>query len=52
LALDDETVEDLRRDYVAMSAMIFGAPPPFDAVMVSIADLQSVLNSVDQGDRS
>lgn len=52
LAPHDEMVEDLGRDYVAMSVMNFGAPPPFDAVMVSIADLQSVLNSVDQGDRS
>lgn len=35
----------LRQDYRAMSAMIFGEPPPFDAVVEAIADLQNSLNA-------
>ncbi|GGE05802.1 hypothetical protein GCM10011515_26670 [Tsuneonella deserti] len=38
--------DDLRRDYSAMSTMIFGAPPDFDAVIESIAALQSRLNGM------
>lgn len=34
----------LRQDYRAMSAMIFGAPPPFDAIIEEIAALEQALN--------
>lgn len=37
--------DDLRRDYAAMAAMIFGSPPSFDAIIESIADLQGQLNA-------
>jgi len=37
--------DELRRDYAAMSAMIFGTPPRFDAVIESVASIQSTLNS-------
>lgn len=36
----------LRQDYRAMSTMIFGEPPPFDAVVEAIAELQNSLNAV------
>lgn len=35
----------LRQDYRAMSNMIFGEPPPFDAVIEAIAELQNSLNA-------
>lgn len=35
----------LAGDYEAMSSMIFGAPPPFDEVMDSIATLEAHLNA-------
>lgn len=35
----------LRQDYAAMSGMIFGAPPSFDAVMESISRLQLQVNA-------
>ena len=35
----------LRQDYRAMSAMIFGEPPPFDVVVEAIAELQHALNA-------
>jgi len=34
----------LRQDYRAMSAMIFGEPPPFDAIIEEIAALEKRLN--------
>ncbi len=34
----------LRRDYAAMSGMIFGPIPPFDEVMASIAELEKRIN--------
>ena len=37
-------IDDLRQDYRAMSAMIFGDPPPFDEVIEAIAELQNRLN--------
>jgi hypothetical protein len=39
-------VTDLRRDYQAMSGMIFGAVPPIDDVLASIAALEKTLNLV------
>lgn len=38
-------VDDLRQDYRAMSSMIFGEPPPFNAVVKAIAELQHSLNA-------
>lgn len=38
-------IDDLRRDYRAMSAMIFGPPPPFDTIVESIARIESALNA-------
>jgi hypothetical protein len=38
-------VDDLRQDYRAMSAMIFGEPPGFDAVIEAIAALETQLNA-------
>jgi hypothetical protein len=42
----DGMVTDLRRDYQAMSGMIFGAVPPIDDVLASIAALEKTLNLV------
>ncbi len=39
-------IDDLRKDYRAMSAMIFGEPPAFDAVMDAVAGLQNALNTL------
>ena len=36
--------DDLRRDYAAMTAMIFGQPPDFEAIVESVASLQSAVN--------
>ncbi len=38
-------MDALRQDYRAMSAMIFGEPPPFDVVVEAIAELQRALNT-------
>ena len=37
-------IADLRRDYAAMSGMIFGDVPPFDAILQSIRTLEMRLN--------
>jgi hypothetical protein len=44
LAPHDGMAADLRRDYAAMSTMIFGEVPTFDEVMASIARLESTVN--------
>ena len=36
--------DDLRRDYGAMTGMIFGAPPAFEDVIESVATLEATLN--------
>lgn len=36
--------DDLRRDYAAMTGMIFGDAPAFDAVVESVAALQATIN--------
>jgi len=41
---NDEMVEQLRRDYRAMSGMIFGEPPSFEEILVSVAELEKPLN--------
>lgn len=45
LAPHDGMIVDLRRDYAAMSTMIFGKVPMFDEVMASITRLESTVNS-------
>jgi hypothetical protein len=37
-------LDQLRSDYAAMSVMIFGDVPPFEAVMDSIATLETTVN--------
>ncbi len=39
-------VDDLRQDYRAMSAMIFGETPPFEEVIEAVANLQNALNAI------
>ena len=42
--------DDLRRDYAAMTGMIFGTPPAFEAVIESVAELEAAINgSADAG---
>jgi hypothetical protein len=41
----DGMVDALRRDYRAMTAMIFGPAPEFDLVLNSIARLETLLNA-------
>lgn len=41
----DEMVDTLRRDYVAMTAMIFGPVPNFDLVLESVRRLETLLNA-------
>jgi hypothetical protein len=45
LTPEGEMYDDLRRDYAAMTGMIFGAAPAFEAVIESVAALQIALNS-------
>jgi hypothetical protein len=45
LAPVGDMVERLRRDYIAMAAMIFGEPPSFETVLASIAELEARLNA-------
>uniref|UniRef100_UPI00403F2964 hypothetical protein n=1 Tax=Pseudomonas sp. EL_65y_Pfl1_R83 TaxID=3088697 RepID=UPI00403F2964 len=44
LAPHDAMIEQLRVDYRAMQGMIFGDPPDFEAVLDSIASLETRLN--------
>ncbi len=37
--------DDLKRDYAAMTTMIFGDPPPFDAIVETIATVEHTINS-------
>ena len=43
----DGMIDDLRQDYRAMSAMIFGEPPAFEAVIALIAELEHALNAAE-----
>ena len=38
-------LDPLRRDYSAMTGMIFGNAPAFDTVMADIAELQARVNA-------
>lgn len=42
---EGEMLDDLRRDYRAMSGMIFGEAPAFDAIIEDIAGLETALNA-------
>jgi len=44
----DGMVDALRRDYVAMAAMIFGPTPDFDQVLESVAGLEIFLNATNE----
>lgn len=44
LAPHDAMIEQLRVDYRAMQGMIFGDPPDFEAILDSIASLETRLN--------
>ena len=37
--------DDLRRDYAAMTGMIFGSPPAFEEVVESVASLEAAINT-------
>ncbi|HTM82262.1 nucleotidyl transferase AbiEii/AbiGii toxin family protein [Asticcacaulis sp.] len=45
LSPHDGMVDALRRDYSAMSGMIFGKVPDFDAILEAIAELEDRLNA-------
>jgi hypothetical protein len=45
LTPEGQMYDDLRRDYAAMTGMIFGAPPAFEAVVDSVAELEAALNA-------
>ncbi len=40
----DDMIDQLRRDYATMQVMVFGEIPSFEAVMASVARLESVVN--------
>ena len=45
LAPHDDMIVKLARDYAAMSGMIFGAVPDFEAVLSSVTRLEAMLNA-------
>jgi hypothetical protein len=45
LAPKQERIENLARDYAGMGVMLFGAPPPFDSILRSLADLEAEINN-------
>ena len=45
LTPEGDMYDELRRDYAAMSGMIFGDAPPFEAIIESVADLEQALNA-------
>ena len=40
----DERIAELRRDYGAMSVMIFGDPPPLEDLLSELANLERLIN--------
>jgi hypothetical protein len=40
----DARIAELRRDYSAMSVMMFGDPPPLEGILAELADLESRIN--------
>ncbi len=49
IRLEGKMLDDLRRDYRAMSGMIFGEAPSFEAVVEDIAELEVALNLAAEG---
>ena len=47
LTPEGDMYDDLRRDYSAMTTMIFGEPPAFDAIVETIASIEHTINSAD-----
>jgi Nucleotidyl transferase AbiEii toxin, Type IV TA system len=45
-------IADLRRDYTAMSGMIFAEIPPFDTVLKSMREFEILLNEANDWSRS
>ncbi|MGH6706739.1 MAG: nucleotidyl transferase AbiEii/AbiGii toxin family protein, partial [Sphingomicrobium sp.] len=37
--------DDLKQDYTAMAAMIFGDPPSFDAIVETVAQVERAINA-------
>lgn len=46
---EGKMLDDLRRDYRAMSGMIFAEAPAFEAIIEDIAELEVVLNASSEG---
>lgn len=44
LTPEGDMYDELRRDYAAMSGMIFGNAPPFEAIVESVVDLEHAIN--------
>ena len=38
-------MEDLRKDYLQMNAMIFGQPPEWDEIIMGLTELERSINS-------
>ena len=49
LTPEGDMYDQLRRDYDAMSGMIFGDTPDFEAIIESVADLERVINDHGSG---
>lgn len=45
LTPEGDMYDDLRRDYSAMAAMIFGDPPAFEAIVETVATVERAINS-------
>lgn len=45
LTPEEGMYDDLKRDYAAMTTMIFGEPPAFDAIIESVADVERAINA-------
>ena len=45
LTPEGDMYDELRRDYSAMAAMIFGDPPEFDAIVETVATVEQAINS-------
>jgi len=45
LTPEDGMYDDLKRDYAAMSVMIFGDAPAFDAIIETVAEVEQAINA-------
>ena len=50
LTPEGDMYDELRRDYAAMSGMIFGNAPPFEAIIESVIGLEQAINGGPAGD--